>query len=403
MKKLIIWISLWMVAVTVASHAQHIRITRATGDKISIDLSGMTIGGDEASRLFLQTLQGNLSRSGWFMLGRAGHSEVRATGRVTLQGDQLVVECTVLDVAKQRQHMSRSYRLDARNARRLAHRVADDVVQAVTGYKGIASTKIVFVGVQDEGKELFICDADGGDMIQLTADRSIAVRPRWSPKADAIVYTSYLKRYPDIYHIELASGKRTIVSNQSGLNAGGVISPDGRDMALILSRDGNPELYIRNMATGRLTRLTQTSAAAEASPSWSPDGRRIVYVSDSTGRPHLYIIARDGGSPRRVTSRGSENVAPDWGPNNRIAFASRVGGRYQIGMLDPDSQDIAYLEHPDFADYEDPSWAPNGRHLVVSRKENYRSTLYIVDTMGDPQVRLHDHRGDWYSPAWSPE
>jgi len=403
MKKHLFIICVFLLSSVISSRAQHIRITRSAGDKISIDLSGMQVGADEASKLFMQTLQGNMSRSGWFMLGRAGHSEVRVNGKVEVQRDQLIVECTVVDAANRRQHMSRSYRLESRNARRLAHRVADDIVLAVTGYKGIASTRIVFVGVKDNGKELFVSDADGGDMIQLTTDRSVAVRPRWSPKADSIVYTSYLQRFPDIYSIELATGRRTILSNQSGLNAGGVISPDGRDMALILSRDGNPELYIRNMATGRLTRLTNTPAAAEASPSWSPDGRRIVYVSDQAGRPHLFIISREGGAPRRVTSRGSENVSPDWGPNNRVAFASRVGGRYQIGILDPDSLDVTYLEHPDFADYEDPSWAPNGRHLIASRKENYRSNLYIIDTMGDPQVRLHNHRGDWYSPAWSPE
>jgi TolB protein len=319
-----------------------------------------------------------------------------------VRGDQLNVECRVLGATVNQQYMSKSYRHATADARRLAHRVADDIVEAVTGRKGMASTRIVLVGVTQQAKELFLCDADGGNLMQLTQDRSVVVRPRWGPKADKITYTSYLRRFPDVYLVDVGTGGRSVVANYSGLNAGGVLSPDGRDMAVVLSKDGNPELYVKNLRSGRLTRLTQTPQAAEASPSWSPDGQQIVYVSDQAGRPHLYIISRNGGAPRRVTSRGNENVAPDWGLNGLIAFTCREGGRYKIGILDPRADQLRFIEHPDYADYEDPSWAPNGRHLVASRKENYRSTLYMIDTMGDPHIRLINQAGDWYSPSWSP-
>ena len=381
----------------------QIVIAKPAGEKISIQLTGLTPDQDAGSRVFMETLRGNLERSGWFTVTAAGQAEVAATGTVRRRGDQIQVECRVEGVVNRQRYLAQSYRQSTDNARRLAHRVADDIVEAVTGRKGIASTRIVFVGTVDRAKELFMCDADGGNLVRLTRDGNIAVRPRWGPTSDRLTYTAYLQRFPDVFLVDLNTGQRTAVANYSGLNSGGVLSPDGEDMAVVLSKDGNPELYVKHLRTGRLTRLTNTPHANEASPSWSPDGQQIVYVSDQAGRPHLYVIARAGGAARRLTTRGSENVAPDWGPNGLIAFSSRVGGQSQIALLDPQTERIRYLEVPDGADYEDPSWAPNGRHIVCARREQYRSQIYILDTAGDRPLRLTREAGDWYSPAWSPD
>lgn len=402
-RKLSLFIIVFVVSLSVVEPVEaQIRIAKPAGEKISIQLTALNADQDEASVLFMQTLRGNLNRSGWFNVVGSG-AEVAVSGEVRRRGRNIQVQATVVGVGNRQTYLSQSYRHDPEDARRLAHRVADDIVQAVTGRKGIASTRIVMVGAVDSARELFIMDADGGNLTQLTRDGSISVRPRWGPTADKITYTAYLQRFPDVFLVNLRTGQRQAVANYSGLNAGGVLSPDGEDLAVVLSKDGNPELYVRNLRSGRLTRLTNTPHANESSPSWSPDGREIVYVSDQAGRPHLYIISRNGGAPRRVTSRGSENVAPDWGPNNLITFASRVGGQYQIAILDPANGNIRYLEHPDRADYEDPSWAPNGRHIVAARRESFRSQIYILDTVGDPPLRLTPQRGDWYAPAWSPE
>ncbi len=380
----------------------QIVITKPAGEKINITLAPLTADQDPASALFMRTLRDNLNRSGWFQVTGAGQAEVAVSGQVQRRRDRLTVQCRATGTANRREFMAQSYHHEAADARRLAHRVADDIVQAVTGRPGIASTRLAFVGRTDQAAELFIADADGEGMRQLTRDNNIAVRPRWGPTGNVLTYTAYLRRFPDVFWIDLDSGQRRILANHSGLNSGGVISPDGNEMAVVLSKDGNPELYVQHLRTGRLTRLTNTPHANEASPSWSPDGREIVYVSDPGGRPQLYILSRDGGRPRRVTTRGS-NVSPDWGPNGLIAFSSRIGGQYQIALLDPQTEHIRHLPMPDGADYEDPSWAPNGRHIACARRENFRSQIYILDTAGDAPVRLTTQRGNWYSPAWSPQ
>ncbi|OQA23834.1 MAG: translocation protein TolB [Verrucomicrobia bacterium ADurb.Bin345] len=296
--------------------------------------------------------------------------------------------------------LGKTYRASADGARRLAHQVADEIIEAVTGQKGIFSGRLVLVGNRTGSKELYLCDSDGQGLAQLTRDRSISLAPRWSADGSIISYTSYINGFPDVYTIDVASGSRSRVASFPGLNTGGEISPNGRDMALILSKDGNPELYVMDLRSRRLTRITQTPRAAEASPSWSPDGSQIVYVSDAPGSPQLYVVSRDGGQPKRLTGRVAESVTPRWGSNGVITYSARIGGRYHVCVLNPQTLESRQIT-ADGADYENPCWAPNGRHIACGRKTGGRSAIYLLDTMGDPPIALLDIQGNWYSPSWS--
>jgi len=393
MKRCLFLVGLCLV--TVSTRARTIDVTGAGSGKISINLASYRTGGDTASRTFLSVLKADLNRSGYFKVTSIG-AELNVAGSCT-SGGQLKADCQVYKVSSRERLLGKSYKTSAADARGLAHRVADEIVYAVTGKKGMASGKVALVSNRTGRKELYVCDMDGKNVRQITKDRSIVVGPGWFPDGKNIVYTSYKRGYPNVY----MTGRGKPLSSHGGLNASGAISPDGKSMALILSRDGNPELYIKSLRTGLLKRLTRTRRGNEASPCWSPDGNHIAYVSDTSGSPQIYIISRKGGRAQRLTSTGSENVAPDWGRNGYIAFSSRIGGRYRIAMANPAAKSLRVLE-TDWADYEDPSWAPDGRHIVCSRTASYRSSIYLLDTLKDSPVALLTGSVDWYSPACSP-
>lgn len=398
MKKILLcWCLIAIVAVRAIG---QVVVVKGGAQKIGMDFSELRAPAGGLSATFKQVLQADLVRSGWFVQAPAGQGTLRLAGECSDSGPGLSAAVRVLRAPMGEQVFGRSYSATAADVRRAAHRAADDIVQALTGRRGMASARLVLVGNRTGNKELYWCDSDGWGLTQLTRDKSINLAPRWSPDGRFIFYTSYLKGYPDVYSIEVATGAREVVARYPGLNTGGAVSPDGRWIALILSRSGNPELYVKNRATGQLVQLTRTPSA-EASPSWSPDGSRIVYVSDQPGTPQLYVISRDGGAPVRLTGRGQENVAPDWGPSGWIAFSSKIGGRYQLCIIHPDTREWRQLTS-DAADYEDPSWAPDGRHIAVARTVGYRSSIYLIDTMGDPPVALLESGGDWFSPSWSP-
>lgn len=381
--------------------AQDVVVSKAGGEKAAMDWAGFSTGNTAAGATFVKVVQGDLVRSGWFTMV-AGRGELRVSGGCEDGGANLGVKCQVLNAGTGATPFSKVYSSGTKDVRALAHRVADDIVKALTGHEGFATSRLALVGNRTGKKELYICDSDGGNMMQLTQDRSISLYPRWGPDSQKITYTSYLKGYPDAYMIHLATGRRDRLASFPGLNAGAVIAPNGGSAALVLSRDGNPELYVMTppAAGASFTRITRTTQAAESSPAWSPDGGEICYVSDISGKPQLYIVGRGGGQARRVTSRGTENVSPSWGANGLIAYASRLGAQFQLCVLDPRSGQVTPYAL-DGADYEDPSWARDGRHIACTRTAGHRSSICLVDIMGGEKITLISDQGDWFSPAWS--
>ncbi len=400
MNKYILSTAFFIVAVATLSASAQVTVRKAAGDAIGVDVSGVQASGGAALAV-KRTLELDLNRSGWMKIAAPGQGAITVRGSIAETGGQVAFACQATD-ASGRTFINATYAQPAAQAIHAAHQVANDLVVKVTGKPTFFLGKLAMISAKGGAKELYLADSSAQDIRQVTQDKSIALKPRWSPDNRFISYTSYLKRYPDVYTIELSTGSRNRVAAYAGVNSGGAISPDGRSMALILSKDGNPDLYVQDMASRRLTRLTNTPRATEGSPAWAPDGSRIVYVSDASGTPQLYLLSRTGGTPERLTVRGSQNVAPDWGANGLIAYQTLTGGKFQVAVIDPATKQERVITPFDAA-YEDPSWAPDGRHLAASRSVNYKYSVYLLDSMavmGDKPVALTTS-GDWYAPAWS--
>ncbi len=397
MKKSILIAMAATLAATVLATFAQVTIRKAAGDSVGVDLSGVQAAGNAALAV-RRTLELDLRRSGWTDVVSGGGASIFVKGSIAESGGQVSFACQVTDAAG-RAYVNATYSQPSALAIYVAHQAADDIVVKTTGKPTFFLAKLALIGTRTGAKELYLADSSCQDVRPVTQDKSIALKPRWSPDNRFISYTSFLKRYADVYTIELATGARSRAAAYPGVNSGGAISPNGRSMALILSKDGNPDLYVQDLASKRLTRLTNTPRADEGSPAWSPDGSSIVYVSNQTGTPQLYILSAAGGAPQRLTTRGSQNVAPDWGKNGLIAYQTLTGGKFQIAVMDPATRQERIITPYD-ASYEDPSWAPDGRHLVAACGVNYRYGVSLLDSMGDKPVALTTS-GDWTAPAWS--
>ncbi len=387
------------LCLAVCVHGADVEIVKQGSIKTALSLKGMRVDAQAGSKTFLQVLEADLKRAGWFEIATGGAS-VEVSGLCRGSDGRLSGQFSVVNTITGKTLLSQSLRATAAEARQLAHRTADAIVRAVKGVPGIASTQIVMVGARVGRQDLYLCDADGGRLRRATHDGAVCLSPTWGQGASEILYTSFHNGYPDAYRIDLAGGRRTRLATYPGLNSGAVLSPDGRRIAITLSKDGNPDLYVKDLKSGVLSRITRTPYAAEASPSWSPDGKQLVFVSDRSGRPQLYVQAVHGKTAKRLTYEGRENAAPDWASDGRIAYSSRRGGVYEICLYDPVSRRHSQLTDGS-ADWEDPSWAPDSRHIVCTRTAGYRSHLSILDVLGDPPLRLTSSEGDWYSPDWS--
>ncbi len=378
----------------------HIVIRGEGSGKSTASVAGIRHDGSERARLFVHVLRDNLQRSGWFQTVEGPSAGVTVQGEVR-GGTGLSVAVTVEWLPNGRFTWSRSGSTD--DARPLAHALADEIVQRVLGRPGMASAPILMVGRRAGRTDIYACDADGGRLRRITTDGVLCLSPHWLPDRSGFLYTSYLSGYGAVYQVRLGPPpRRDLVSGRPGLNHTAAPSPDGTLAALVLSFTGTVDLYVLNLATRRLTRLTNTPQASESSPSWSPDGLQLAYVSDVARSPQVYTMHRDAREARRLVFGFSESVSPDWGPDGRIAFCGRQGRSYGIYVVTPGAGAPERVSPNDGAAYEDPSWAPNARHIVATRTApGGARRLVILDTMGDAPVELLQVEGDWYLADWA--
>jgi len=294
---------------------------------------------------------------------------------------------------------------------RLAFLAVDGLIRVLFSNPGLCATKIAFaVGVRRGDtvvKEVFTCNFDRTGARQLTHNSSISTEPSWGPKASSLVYTLYEQNTTSVVLVDRLRQTQRRLSTFPGLNAGAAVSPDGQWAALCLSQEKQVDLYLLHVSTRRIRALTR-DVAVESSPCWSPNGTQICYVSDRAGRPQLYITtATTKARPRRLLRSTAETVSPDWSPlSNMICFATRMGEQYALGVVDMDNLAAGTQIVTNAAgDWEAPSWAPDGRHVVCSRRLDASRALWMVDTRHGRALPITKSGGvgapDHSLPTWS--
>ncbi|NBV85296.1 MAG: biopolymer transporter Tol [Verrucomicrobia bacterium] len=371
-----------LAALPIAVSAQDAPlITITKSDRVALGINGIS-GPDGAG--IAQTVQRDLQLSGVFIVGGPNTGRYQVSGAssgATLRG--LLLERgggTLLE---------RSY---SGSSRAQAHAFANDIVEAITGVRGIAGSRLGFVANRTGHKELYLVDADGSNQVQLTRDGLISVSPRLSADGRRIAYTGYQSGYADVYEIDLGSGSRRRIMKYPGTNSGAAYSPDGSRFAVTLSKDGNPELYVTNSSGDSPRRLTMTPGV-ESSPTWSPDGSEIIYSCDTGGSPLLYRISASGGSPSAIRTGYAYNTEPNWSPDGKkLAFTVRNGGSFQVAVVEFGTSGVRLL-----GEGQNPVWGPDSRHLAYAQG----SSLVILDVVSQQRSSIVTGLGQISEPTWT--
>lgn len=292
------------------------------------------------------------------------------------------------------------------NWRRTAHKASDAIYKALTGEEGYFDTRIVFIDEKgpktNRQKRLGIMDQDGANPQFLLAGSDIVLTPRFSPNSQKITFMSYENIRPQVYLLDIESGRRELLGNFPGMTFAPTFSPDGQKLVMSMSRKGNSDIYLMDLNTRSTTRLTK-NAAIDVSGSFSPDGRKLVFNSDRGGSPQLYVMDADGQNQKRISFGKGRYSAPVWSPRgDKIAFVRSLNGRFSIGVMDPDGTNERILTES-YLD-EGPTWSPNGRVIAFSRQSrgrNATSEIWSVDLTGQNLRRVRTP-GKASDPAWSP-
>ncbi|NIQ02637.1 MAG: Tol-Pal system beta propeller repeat protein TolB, partial [Nitrospinaceae bacterium] len=330
---------------------------------------------------------------------------IKAEFQKSIRGDKVKFVFRLYDVVNQQFLLGKRYQGKKSFSRKIMHRFADEVMEELTGKRGVAETRLAFLSRSPEGKEMYAVDFDGANVQKLTDEQSVILSPDWSPDGKSIVYTSYKERNPDLILLGSRGQSRQPLLKLPGINSAPAWSPDGKKISLVLSKDQNSEIYVLNRWR-KLTRLTR-HFNIDTSPTWSPDGKQIAFTSDrsGTGRPQIYIMdAKEGDRTgvQRITFDSRYNDNPAWSPDgDKIAFTSIVGSTFQIKIYNPETRETVQLTRGR-GSKEEPTWSPDGRFLAYRYSRGRNTSIHIKRIGGKKSRQLTFLPDGGFSPTWSP-
>ncbi|MBL0372457.1 Tol-Pal system protein TolB [Rhizobium sp. KVB221] len=425
-KALLVIAGLFAVCAVPANAEVTIDIRKGNVEPLPIAITDLQ-SGDTLGAQVSQVIEADLKRSGFFAPinkqafiqkitnpdsaprfedWKTINAQALLTGRVTKEGDgRLRAEFRLWDVYGGSQLIGQQFFTRPENWRRVAHIIADQIYEKLTGEKGYFDTRVVYVsetGPKTQRiRQLAIMDQDGANTRILTKSKAIVLTPRFSPNQQEVTYMSFEGDQPRVYLLQLETGQREVVGNFPGMTFSPRFSPDGQRVIMSLQEKGNANIYTMDLRSRTTTRLTST-AAIDTSPSYAPDGNRIVFESDRGGRQQLYVMNADGSGQNRVSFGDGSYSTPVWSPKgDLIAFTKQSGGKFSIGVMKPDGSGERILT-TGFHN-EGPTWAPNGRVIMFFRQGAGAGgpALYSIDLSGYNEQRIATPAFA-SDPAWSP-
>ncbi len=220
--------------------------------------------------------------------------------------------------------------------------------------------RIVFSSNRDGYFDVWVCDLDGSNLVQLTNNTAAEYLPQWSPDGTRIVFD---REWP-------GNDREIMTMNANGAGVEALTDNDGLD----------------------------------THPTWSPDGRRIAFETDRLGNQEIFCMFADGSHPTNLTNYAGADEDPDWCLNavtNSILFASPRCGDYEILSMEHDGTNQTYVTGDPTDDDHNPTWCPDGFDVAWQRYSNGNSEVLVATSSGNNLRNFSNHPDEDQLPAWS--
>ena len=357
---------------------------------------------DEELLLPIKIKDDELIYSDWKLLGM----DYLITGSIIKTKNSIDVNYEIYDIHKKKKVRSSKVFGIPNQIRQLAHYTSDGIYESISGIKGIAATKLLYVNETKNSKsisayKLMLADSDGANEKVLLTSSEPIISPSWSPDGKKVAYVSFETGIAKVFIQDIASGKRESVLSKSTQISSPSWSPDGKYLSLTLYQDGNAEIYIMRLQDRTLTRMTN-QFAIDTESSWSPKGNKIIFTSGRSGSPQIYELDLRKLNPKakRISFEGTYNAKASYLPKEEgIIFVHRSDdGLFHIALKYKKENFIRVLTEAKMD--ESPSVAPNGNMVIYGIKEKNLSMLAGFSLSG-ARFKLPASEGEVREPAWS--
>jgi TolB protein len=307
--------------------------------------------------------------------------EVLCKATVAEKDNGFSIEAFLYDAGDESLLLAKKYRESSADWRRAVHRLADDIVQALTGERGIMSSRVLFVGGNPRRKDLYVSDIDGYGQRKITNHSNIVVSPSISPDGKYLAFSSYKEGKPCLYVVNAETGREVFVDREEGTKIASAWT-DKKTLTYSYTSGRYSTIYAVNVETKEKKTLLRKDGIL-LQPAFSPDGSKMVFVSDMRGGANIFVRDMATGEEKRLSYSGNYNTSPAFSPKgDLIAFVSRTSPNdFEICVMKPDGSNAQVLTDGGIND--SPHFSPCGRYILYSSQKGGKTALYVMLYNGD--------------------
>lgn len=264
--------------------------------------------------------------------------------------------------------------------------------------------KIAFSSNRNGNFDIYVMNADGTDVRQLTTNTSFDLFPSISADGSKIAFYSTRSGDGDIYLVNADGTNEQRITTDADNETSPALSPDGTTVAYIKRSDSrNPwDIYLSNVDGTNVRFLTFSGSQ----PSFSADGNKIAYVREEYWKrnepplSNIDVINVDGTGNQHVTAGAGDDYDPAFSPDgNKIAFG-RKGKIYSVNL---DGTSLRQVTSQTASEYQ-PSYSPDGNKIAFvksSQSPQSGTNIYTINTDGTDEQQLTNTTTNNEHPSWS--